>query len=91
MSDEKIKYLKHPVSPETKKEWREKGFKIIDARFAPKSDALGKAIAEINGMKKDALIEALENYQADTTGNKEDLTPRLIAIVTELSENGGLE
>lgn len=32
---EKVIYEKHPVSPERKAELRQKGYKIIDARFAP--------------------------------------------------------
>lgn len=39
---EKIKYLPHPVAPEVKKEWREKGYKIIDAVFEPKSEKAEK-------------------------------------------------
>lgn len=35
MPEQKIAYEKHPVSPERKKELRDKGFKIIDAQFAP--------------------------------------------------------
>lgn len=35
---DKIKYLKHPVSPEDKKKYREQGYKIIDAKFAPKGE-----------------------------------------------------
>ena len=35
MSEQKIAYEKHPVSPERKKELRDKGFKIIDAQFDP--------------------------------------------------------
>lgn len=36
----KIKYEKHPVSAERKKELREAGYKIIDARFAPKDETV---------------------------------------------------
>lgn len=32
---EKIVYEKHPVTPERKAELRQKGYKIIDAKFAP--------------------------------------------------------
>ncbi|MEA5673222.1 hypothetical protein VA602_18025 [Pseudomonas sp. MH2] len=32
---EKVIYEKHPISPERKAELRQKGYKIIDARFAP--------------------------------------------------------
>ncbi|NMZ13308.1 hypothetical protein HBO07_18675 [Pseudomonas proteolytica] len=33
--DEKIVYEKHPVTAERKTELRQKGYKIIDAKFAP--------------------------------------------------------
>ncbi len=33
--DEKIVYEKHPVTAEHKAELRQKGYKIIDAKFAP--------------------------------------------------------
>lgn len=33
--DEKIVYEKHPVTAERKAELRHKGYKIIDAKFAP--------------------------------------------------------
>lgn len=32
---EKIKYEKHPVTPERKKELRQQGYKIIDIAFKP--------------------------------------------------------
>lgn len=35
MSEQKIAYIEHPVSPERKAELRAQGFKIIDARFRP--------------------------------------------------------
>lgn len=35
MSEQKIKYLEHPVSPEEKKKWRDKGYKILDKQFEP--------------------------------------------------------
>lgn len=34
----KVHYEKHPVSAERKAELRKQGLKIIDARFAPKSE-----------------------------------------------------
>lgn len=46
MASEKIKYLEHPVDPEVKKEWREKGYKIIDAQFEPKSEKAEKPKAD---------------------------------------------
>ena len=38
MTDEKIAYEPHPVSPERKAELRAAGFKIIDERFKPADD-----------------------------------------------------
>ena len=35
MSQEKVLYIEHPVTPERKAELRAQGFKIIDARFKP--------------------------------------------------------
>ncbi|MHB0806012.1 hypothetical protein [Stutzerimonas nitrititolerans] len=35
MSEQKIAYEKHPVTPERKAELRKQGFKILDARFKP--------------------------------------------------------
>ena len=34
----KVKFVVHPVSPELKEELRNQGFKIVDARFAPKGE-----------------------------------------------------
>lgn len=31
----KVKYVKHPVTPERKQELRSQGYTILDARFAP--------------------------------------------------------
>jgi len=39
----KIKYVEHPVTPEHKKELRDKGFKIVDARFAPEGTEIEKS------------------------------------------------
>ena len=38
MTDEKIAYEPHPVSPERKAELRAAGYKIIDERFKPADD-----------------------------------------------------
>lgn len=31
----KVKYVKHPVSPEAKRELNKQGYKVLDARFDP--------------------------------------------------------
>lgn len=43
MTDQKIAYEQHPVSPDRKAELRAQGYKIIDARFKPavKEDKVG--------------------------------------------------
>ena len=40
MSEQKIAYVEHPVTPERKAELRAQGFKIIDARFAPPGEVV---------------------------------------------------
>lgn len=35
IQEKKIKYVKHPVSPEEKRKLIQEGYKIIDARFDP--------------------------------------------------------
>lgn len=52
MSEQKIKYVQHPVSPEQKAELRAQGFKIIDARFKPKDPDGVKPEAEAGGTGK---------------------------------------
>jgi len=42
---QKIKYLKHPVSPEQKAKLNAQGFKILDEKFKPKAAAKPKAKA----------------------------------------------
>lgn len=63
MSD-KIAYVVHPVTSDQKKELRQKGFKILDARFAPEGedtiDLNPKASKSAGGaMKVDELKSAL--------------------------------
>ncbi|MCG6540177.1 hypothetical protein MCB86_08820 [Pseudomonas sp. KSR10] len=50
MSELKIAYEPHPVTPERKAELRKQGFKIIDARFKPQ-DADGEPEAGGTGRK----------------------------------------
>lgn len=38
MTEQKIIYEPHPITPERKSELRAKGYKIIDAKFAPKEE-----------------------------------------------------
>lgn len=48
---EKVIYEKHPVSPERKAELRQKGYKIIDARFAPDDYEHPEPLKEAKGSK----------------------------------------
>lgn len=58
-----IRYEKHPVSPERKAELRKQGFKIIDARFAPKGEATDELTREgIAKMKRADVVEHLEAH-----------------------------
>ncbi|PSL23471.1 E3 binding domain-containing protein [Dyadobacter jiangsuensis] len=56
---EKIIYEPHPVTPERKKELREKGYKIIDAQFDPNR----KEEAPMNPVK--ASDAAIKHAQAN--------------------------
>ncbi|MBP2091688.1 MULTISPECIES: hypothetical protein [Pseudomonas] len=64
---EKIAYEKHPVTPERKKELREKGYKIIDIQFAP--DAYKAAMKGVDDPRSrealDAALAALPGDQTD--------------------------
>ena len=46
MSEQKIAYEPHPVTPERKAELRSQGFKIIDAQFDPDRDLDGGSAGE---------------------------------------------
>lgn len=81
-------YEKHPVSPKRKAELRSKGYKIIDARFAPEghetaaSDQGGDksmTVAEL----RDALTE--RGIAFDPKAKK----PELQALLDAASEQGG--
>lgn len=50
MKEPKIKYVVHPVTADQKQEIRNQGFKIVDARFAPK----GEEVYNPNEKKKPA-------------------------------------
>lgn len=61
MSEEKIAYEPHPVTPERKQELVSKGYKIIDAKFDPNRDK--KAKSEASGAKNQT--------KASSEGDKE--------------------
>lgn len=50
--DEKIVYEKHPVTAERKAELRQKGYKIIDAKFAPDDYKHPEPIKAVKSDKK---------------------------------------
>ncbi|WP_045158748.1 HeH/LEM domain-containing protein [Stutzerimonas stutzeri] len=57
MSEQKIKYEPHPVTPERKAELRAQGFKIIDARFAPPGEVVEQVDTDTNGDGKLSVAE----------------------------------
>jgi hypothetical protein len=65
MSD-KIKYLEHPVTPEEKKKYRDQGYKILDAKFAPK----GERVTGKRASKK--AEEKPEQPKQEDNGEKQD-------------------
>jgi hypothetical protein len=48
---EKVVYEKHPVTAERKSELRQKGYKIIDARFAPEGYEHPEPLKEAKGSR----------------------------------------
>lgn len=75
----KIAYEPHPVTPERKKELRDAGFKIIDARFKPASALPSRE--DIAAMKKADLVDWLEGHGADTSGKVGELRDRLTSLM----------
>ena len=57
MSEQKIAYVEHPVTPERKAELRAQGFKIIDARFAPSGEVVEQVDPDTNGDGKLSVAE----------------------------------
>lgn len=86
-TDEKIIYEPHPVTPERKAELRAKGYKIIDARFAPEGYEYPEELKPQEGgqafdprkAKKDELIGWLADRGfAAPEGAKKD---EIVALV----------
>tara|TARA_R110001606_G_scaffold392731_1_gene561985 strand:+ start:1801 stop:1953 length:153 start_codon:yes stop_codon:yes gene_type:complete len=48
-----IKYLDHPCSTADKKEWNDKGFKVLDSRLAPVEQEKPKVKRKQKVKKKD--------------------------------------
>lgn len=74
---EKLIYEKHPVSPERKAELRQKGYKIIDARFAPDDYEHPEPLKETKGSK--AGKSAADKKAAEEA----ELKAKLQAALTE--------
>lgn len=79
---EKVIYEKHPVSPERKAELRQKGYKIIDARFAPDGYEHPEPLKETKGSK--AGKSAADKKAADKKAAEEaELKAKLQAALNE--------
>ncbi|WP_411382814.1 hypothetical protein ACK3BK_15765 [Pseudomonas sp. L7] len=74
---EKVIYEKHPVGTERKAELRQKGYKIIDARFAPDGYEHPEPLKEAKGSK--ASKSAAEKKAAEEA----ELKTKLQAALTE--------
>ncbi|MBA4272132.1 MAG: hypothetical protein C0438_03395 [Pseudomonas sp.] len=87
--DEKVIYEKHPVTAERKAELRQKGYKIIDAKFAPDEYEHPEPIKKVDrpskGLNVDQIKAALtENgIEFEATANKQSLAELLDKAVQE--------
>ena len=86
---ENIVYEKHPVSPERKAELRQKGYKIIDARFAPDGYEHPEPVKEPKGSK--AGKSAAEKKAAEETELKAKLQAALTEKGMQFSPEASLE
>ncbi|WP_447775256.1 hypothetical protein [Pseudomonas chlororaphis] len=74
--DEKVVYEKHPVTAERKAELRQKGYKIIDAQFAPDDyehpEPIKKGDRPSKGLNVDQIKAALteKGIDFDASANK---------------------
>ncbi|ATR82782.1 hypothetical protein CS390_09540 [Pseudomonas sp. HLS-6] len=86
---EKVIYEKHPVSPERKAELRQKGYKIIDARFAPDGYEHPEPTKEAKGSK--AGKATAEKKAAEEAELKAKLQAALTEKGVQFSPDAGLE
>ncbi|MGY4528003.1 hypothetical protein [Pseudomonas sp. TE21394] len=86
---EKVIYEKHPVSPERKAELRQKGYKIIDARFAPDGYERPEPLKEAKGSK--AGKSAADKKAAEEAELKAKLQASLIERGVQFSPDASLE
>lgn len=82
MQNDKIVYEKHPVSRERKTELRQKGYRIVDARFAPK----GYEYPEDLRREKP---EKVENMRVDDPGNETTEDQRREYLFAEIERLDG--
>lgn len=77
-----IKYETHPVSPERKAELRAQGYRILDAKFAPKGQSQPTKVPsreDIDKMPKAEVVEWLEAHGVEEAeGKVGDLRAMLI-------------
>ena len=85
-----IAYEPHPVSPERKAELIDAGYRILDARFAPKDATTSpetpdaaKAITreDIASMKKADVAELLDAHGVEADGKIGEMRERLEAVM----------
>ena len=70
--DREIIYEKHPVSAERKKELREKGYQIVDARFKPADDTEQVDLTKLSvGELREHLTE--QGIEFDPKASKAEL------------------
>ncbi|MFK9098264.1 hypothetical protein ACJEBH_13975 [Pseudomonas guariconensis] len=86
---EKVIYEKHPVSPERKAELRQKGYKIIDARFAPDGYEHPEPLKETKGSK--ASKSAAEKKAAEEVELKAKLRAALSEKGVQFSPDASAE
>lgn len=55
-----IIYVRHPVTPEKKAELRAKGYKILDAKFAPEGYEFGDSVYAETNDDQESLIAQLK-------------------------------
>lgn len=86
---EKVIYENHPVSPERKAELRQKGYKIIDARFAPEDYEHPEPLKEAKGSK--AAKAAAEKKAAEEAELKAKLQAALNEKGVQFSPDASME
>lgn len=90
---EKIVYEQHPVTAERKEYLRQKGYKIIDAKFAPEGYEHPEPSKEARVSKADAKKAAAEAKQKaeEQAKQKAELQDSLKAKGIEFSPDASLE